>query len=794
MPSKDIIGEVISHYRVMECIGRGGMGVVYRAFDLGLEREVALKMLLPGAISSPGAKKRLKREAKSASAINHPNVAHIYEIGEAGPVCFIAMELVEGETLARRISGRALDETEVLHLAMQIAGALAAAHRKGIVHRDIKPANILVNREKQVKVLDFGLAKVRAIEAEDGLQQTLTGGNIVMGTVEYMSPEQALGHQVDPRSDMFSLGVLLYQMATGSLPFRGKNSTELLARIFTSPPEPIAPLQPGITPDLERIIRKCLEKDPNRRYQSMEELLLDLRPLSGTGASLVSTSRLRKRAIPKRYLAALVCLLLSAALVWFGFALHSRFARASLDSLAVLPLVNKTGDASLDYLSEGISESVISRVSRVRSVTVRPRSAVIRYVGKDVDARAVGKELDVRAVLTGRMLLKDGDLMISAELTDVGNNRELWGDQYKRPAAAVYEIQEEISREVVRSLRLRTTEQDRQLLSRQDTRDREAYQLYLKGRYFWNKRTAEGLAKGIEYFQQAIEKDPNYARAYSGLADSYVFQGNLIRPADIFPKAKAAAMKAIERDENLAEPYATLGYIALHYDWNWSDAETAFKKSFERNLNYPTAHSMYARYLTARGRFREALDQMKRAQELDPLALGISTGIGLCYFYAGQYDRAIDQYRKTLEIDSAFALAHFDLGGALGQKHQLAEAIAEFQAGFQRSPNDAGAIAELGYVHAKAGRTEEAQNMLDTLRALGARRYIAPYFPALIYAGRGDRAQALAYLERGFEDRTSPMVFLNVEPRFGELRSEPRFQNLLRRLQLANDKPAAPVR
>ena len=794
MLPQDITGQVLSHYKVKEFIGQGGMGVVYRAFDLQLERDVALKMLLPSALSTPGAKKRLKREAKSASAINHPNVAHVYEIGEVGPTCFIAMELVEGETLAEKIFTQGLDQPSLLHLAMQIAGALAAAHAKGIIHRDIKPANILVTRDDQVKVLDFGLAKARVTNNEDGLPQTLTAGNIVMGTIEYMSPEQALGHEVDPRSDIFSFGVVLYQMATGSLPFRGRNSTELLARVLQSAPDPVSSLNPAVNPGLERIIARCLEKDPARRYQLMDDVLLELRTLTGDHGSATPARPPRKWWIPNRYLAISVFVIFIVAAAALGITLYRNFASAFLDSVAVLLLVNQSGDSSLDYLSDGISESVINHLSRLRSITVRPRGSVIRYKGKEIDAQAVGKQLDVKAVLAGRLLLQGGDLLISVELTDVRNNRQIWGDQYKRPAAAVYEIQEEISREIARNLRLPITEKDRRLLAQRDTRDTDAYQLYLKGRYFWNKRTADGLAKGIDYFQQAIAKDPNYALAYSGLADCYILQSNLVRPADIFPKAKAAVMKALAQDPDLAEPYSTLGYIGLHYDWNWSDAETAFKRSFERNPNYATAHSMYARYLSARGRLREAVDEMRRAQELDPLALGISTGIGLCYYFAGQYDRAISQYRKTLEIEPSFALAHFDLGGALGQKRQFADAVAEFQAGFRTSPNDAGAIAELGYVYAKAGRESDAQTTLQTLRNQSSRRFVAACFPALVHAGRGDRALALAYLEQAFEERAAPLVFLNVDPRYSELRPEPRFQNLLRRLQLANDKIIEPDR
>ena len=794
MLPQDIIGQVLSHYKVKEFIGRGGMGIVYRAFDLQLERDVALKMLSPEALSTPGAKKRLKREAKSASAINHPNVAHVYEIGEVGPICFMAMEFVEGETLAQRISGQALDQPFVLQLAMQIAGALAAAHARGIIHRDIKPANILVTRDNQVKVLDFGLAKARATKYDDGLLQTLTAANIVMGTVEYMSPEQALGNEVDPRSDIFSFGVVLYQMATGSLPFRGRNSTELLARVLQSAPEPLVSLNPAVTPGLERIIARCLEKDPASRYQLMDDVLSDLRTLTADHRFGTATRNSSKRVIPRRYLAVSVTVLLTVAVAAVSFGLYRNFANASLDSLAVLLLVNESGDASLDYLSDGISESVINHLSRVRSVTVRPRGSVVRYKGKEIDAEAVGRQLDVKAVLTGRMLLQSGDLLISVELTDVRSNRQVWGDQYKRPAGAVYEIQEEISRELARNLRLPITERDRRVLALRDTRDTDAYQLYLKGRYFWNKRTAEGLSKGIDYFQQAIAKDPNYALAYSGLADCYILQGNLFRPADIFPKAKAAVMKALARDPDLAEPYATLGYIGLHYDWNWPDAEMAFKRSFERSPNYATAHSMYGRYLSARGRFREALDEMRRAQELDPLALGISTGIGLCYYFAGQYDRAISQYRKTLEIEPSFALAHFDLGGALGQKKQFVEAVAEFQEGLRTSPNDAGAMAEMGYVYAKAGRENDAQRTLESLRDQSSRRYVAAYFPALVHAGRGDWKQSLVYLDQALEERAAPVVFLNVDPRFSELRPDPRFQSLLQRLQLANDKTREPDR
>jgi TolB-like protein/lipoprotein NlpI len=563
----------------------------------------------------------------------------------------------------------------------------------------------------------------------------------------------------------------------------------LLARVLQSEPEAI--VNPAITPELERIISKCLAKDPTNRYQSIGELAVDLGALAGDrqSSTMVSAAS-RVRVVSRPSLAIALSALLFLSLATLGFGLYRRFAYASLDSLAVLLLANNTGDSSLDYLSDGISESVINRVSRVRSVTVRPRGSVIRYKGKEIDAQEIGKQLEVKAVLTGRMLLQNGDLLISVELIDIGNNRQIWGDHYKRPAAAVYEIQEEISQEVARNLRLPITAQDQRLLAQQDTQNTDAYQLYLKGRYFWNKRTMEGLSKGIEYFQQAIAKDPNYALSYSGLADCYILQGNLIQPSEIFPKAKAAVMKALEQDPNLAEPYATLGYIGLHYDWNWAEAETAFKRSFERNPKYPTALSMYARYLSVRGRFGEALDEMNRAQELDPLALGISTGIGLCYYFAGQYDRAIAQYRKTLEIEPSFALAHFNLGGALGQKGQFAEAISEFQAGFKANPNDAGATAELGYVYARSGRKEDAQKTLDTLREQSTHRYVASYFPALVHAGLGDSEQALANLEQAFNERAAPLVFINIDPRLSGLRSNPRFQNLLQRLQLDRDKPA----
>jgi TolB-like protein/Tfp pilus assembly protein PilF len=794
MRAEDITGQVVSHYRIDECIGQGGMGVVYRAFDLRLERAVALKMLAPAALSTPGVKGRFKREARSASAINHPNIAQVYEIDEAGSICFIAMELVEGETLAAIISATALDEALALHLAKQIAAAMMAAHSRGIIHRDIKPTNILVTAGNQVKVLDFGLAKVFDTGAGETRSQTLTSADVIMGTVDYMSPEQALGRDLDPRSDVFSFGVVLYQMVTGVLPFRGRNSTEVLAQVLQGQPASAAESNPSITPGLERVIARCLAKDPADRYQSMEEIVLDLGSLSGELPPAAFVTARKTPLIQKRYWVAAAAILLCAAAVLLAVGLYRHFASGYLDSLAVLPLVNGSGDATLDYFSDGISESVINRVSRVRSVTVRPRSAVIRYKGKEVDPRTVGRALKVKAVLTGRMRVENGNLLIGVELTDIANDRQLWGEQYQRSPAGVYEIQEEISREVTRSLRAPVSAEDRQLLARQDTRSTEAYQLYLKGRYFWNKRTADGLVKAIDYFQQAIAADPGYALAYSGLADCYILQGNMIRPTDIFPKAKAAVMKALEQDPHLAEPYATLGYIRLHFDWNWAEAEDAFRRALERNPNYPTAHSMYARYLTARGRFEQALDEMKRAQELDPLALGIGAGIGLCYYYAGQYDRAIEQYRKTLEIDSSFALAHFDLGSALGRKQRFNEAIAEFEAGFKVSPNDAGAAAELGNVYARAKRDQEARQVLNKLQEISRSRYVSPFFPALVHAGRGDPDQALANLEKAFEERSSPMAFLNVEPGFVELRSDPRFQGLLRRMQLAEDKPRPPDR
>ncbi|HEU4766111.1 MAG TPA: protein kinase [Pyrinomonadaceae bacterium] len=837
----DSTPEYIAHYRIIRRLGKGGMGEVFLGEDTKQHgRKVALKVLPEELTRSESRLRRFRQEARAILALNHPNILTVYEIGEAQEKYYIATEYIEGETLRQCLWREPMKLDEALGVAIQVAMALEAAHAAGIVHRDIKPENIMLRqdrfvRDRIVKVLDFGLAKLtdRDSQSPDPDAVTIpiseTNPGLIMGTSGYMSPEQAQGDSIDTRSDVFSLGVVLYEMIAGQPPFKGRTDSHTRVSIIDHDPVPLLQHVSDVPRQLDRIVSKALAKDKTKRYQTITDLKLDLeqlrdevhlstseREIAPNGHTAATTNLISQptgsrsqietvaetsvpppavtkppaRLTKRQYaMAAVLALVVTGTVAYFAWS-----PAPPINSVAILPFVNDTKDPNAEYLSDGITESIINSLSRLPNLSVMSRNATFRFKNSNVDAVEAGRHLNVGAVLTGRLVTLDDRLVIKTELIKVSDGTQLWGDEYNSSVADLFSVQNEVSRKISQSLRLRLTGEDEEKLAKRYTNDAEAYQLYLKGRYFWNKRNEEGFRNGIEYFKRAEEKDPTFALAFSGLADSYALLCDIgvARPIDEMPKAKAAAQKAVDADPTLAEAYTSRAFVRLAYDWDWLGAESDFQQALKLNPKYPTAHQWYASYLMQMGKFNRAKAEIEEAHKLDPLSPIISANYGLYSYYEHNYDDAIAKYKETLKSYPDFWVVRHYLALAYVQKGMHNEAISELRnlinvpvgpISDQIIETKMEASASLGFASGMGGRTADAQDILAKLQSLSQRRYISGLYFAMLYAGLKDNERAIHYLNEAFHAKHPGLVLIRIDPMFDGLRSDERFKALVRRFE-----------
>lgn len=820
-----LVGRQLGHYRILSRLGAGGMGEVYLAEDSNLDRKIAIKVLPVEFASNLDRLRRFEREAKSASSTNHPNIITIHEIGESEGIHYIATEFVEGETLRQRIKLGPLPEIEALSIARQMANALAAAHALGIVHRDIKPENVMLRPDGFVKVLDFGLAAVEKVPLEitDSKSPTIpadTAPGTIMGTVTYMSPEQTRGQKADARSDLWSLGVVLYEMIAGEPPFQGASVPEVFVAILERQPLPL----PTVSPELESIVLKLLAKDREQRCHSSKELAAkelaaELKALKrrlefeqesggqpaarpsasgsqaiGTETAIFSPQRVSQSDQPqtlplpvpatsraRRFRFAVVgaAMLLASMLAAGGYWYFNR--SNTIDSIAVMPLLNQSNDPNLEYLTDGVTENLIDNLSRLPGLKVLSRTSVFRYKGQAIDPEEVADKLKVKSLLTGRILQQEEKLLIKLELVDARDGRQIWSEQYFRSKADMLRLQTEVSQTIAAQLRPKLTGEEKARVTRRYTENPDAYDLYLKGISHWNKLTREGFEESIKYFKEALTKDSNFALAYAWLSVAhYTLGANHYPPKEWMPKAKDFALKARELDETLADAHVALAMVYYGYDWNWHDAERELQRALELNPNLDRAYNVYGYLLQALGRAEEPIPMKKQALELSPLSLIANLNMGRAYYLARHYDQAIAAYQEAIKLEPKHSSAHLYIGRIYALKGMHEKALASINTAQALAPGDKHALAFVGYADAVAGKRVEAQNVLEELGRLPILRHQTMLMISGIHAALGDSDNAFRWLDRIYQDRSPWIINIQIDPMFDSLHTDQRFKGLLK--------------
>ncbi len=734
-----MIGQTISHYKILEKIGGGGMGVVYKSQDLKLDRYVALKFLPPELTADPEAKKRFIHEAKAVSALQHNNICTVHDIDESPDgQMFIVMDCYEGETLKKKIERGPLKTDEATDLAMQIAQGLAEAHQNGIVHRDIKPANILITKSSVAKIVDFGLAKLTG-------QAKLTKTGSTVGTAAYMSPEQAKGEEVGPQTDIWSLGVVLFEMLAGHLPFRGDHEAALMYSIVHEEPQVLSRFRPDVSPNVASVVSKALQKDLGSRYQSARELVSELTSATAQGAQLPRQEK----------------------------------------SIVVLPFVDMSPERDQEYFCDGIAEELINSLGKLQHLRVASHTSTFSFKGQGLDVQTIGGKLNVSTVLEGSIRKAGNRLRITAQLVNVEDGYQLWSERYDRELDDVFAVQDEISKAIVDTLKIKLGLGEDELIMKRYTENLEAYQLYLKGRFYLNERTAASIKKSLEFFNQAVQKDHDYALAYAGMADGYLllgWYGDRV-PTESFSRARAAVGKALEIDPTLAEAHASLAAIKEGYDWAFIGAEQEFQRAIELNPNYATARHWYGVYLARMGKFDEAHRQLHRALDLDPYSPTININVGTAYYLARKYDEAVPHIRKALEIDPNFIPAHSSLGQVMVAQGRYEEGILELMCA-NVTGNDPWILATLVHAYGLGGNKQAAQLIHKELKEMSARRYVPAVCRAIAWLGLGEREKAFEMLEQAYQERAGLWFLLRGDPVFDNLRTDPRFTALLKKIGL----------
>jgi len=744
-------GSQIGHFEIEQELGRGGMGVVYLARDKTLGRSVAIKSLPPEVTADRKISSRLEREARLLASLSHPNIAAIYEeLAESEGATYLILEYVPGGTLSDRIADGLIGLAEALSIACQTAAALAAAHRHGIIHRDLKPGNIKITPEGTVKVLDFGLAKAIEEAATQSQQSTVTQPGRIIGTPAYMSPEQAIGDPLDYRTDIWSLGVVIYEMLTGELPFQGNTRQALTHCILHDEPKRLTRVRRDAPINLERLISKTLQKDRLSRHGSMKAVFEELEAVSH---DLVTDEAASKRP----------------------------------PSIAVLPFVNMSADPEQEYFCDGMAEELINALTQIKDLRVIARTSAFSYKGKNVNVSNIGRELNVETVLEGSVRKAGDRLRITAQLVDAANGHHLWSERYDRNVGDVFAIQDEITSAIVDNLKPKLLGEEKIKLAKERDVDIEAYQLYLRGRFLWNQRTEEGFTTAADYFRLAIKQDPTYALAHDGLADCYNLLGyyHYLRPKQAFPKAKVAALEALKLDNTLAEAYASLGWISMLFEWDWERAEREFRQAIDLKPNYATAHHWYSVLLLAMGRFEDSIFEIKRAQELDPRSAIINVGLGWPHFFARRYDDAVKAFQDALSLDENFWYTHWGLAASYIFKGMHEEALAELQKARHLHKGWQPRIeSSIGIVFGYMGQREDAQKVVNGLLEHSRREYVAPAFVAQVHFALRDNSQGLDWLDKAFEVRDGELTWLRVYQIYDQVRSDPRYAALLEKMKL----------